>query len=91
MTGEQRRAACSIAVQLQRAARSLARAIQAADAGDEDTLTRLLDAELDVAGVGHRLALLRRGVATARFAEPRRHVERDDAGRFAKVQKDGAP
>lgn len=63
VTGDQRRAAGSIAVQLQRAARALARAIQAADAGDEGELVHLLNAELDVAGVGHRLAQLRRGVA----------------------------
>lgn len=90
MTGEQRAAACSIAVQLQRAARSLARAVQAADAGDADTLTRLLDAELDVAGVGHRLALLRRGVAVGVITTPRPSVTaRDERGRFVTGKSTG--
>lgn len=97
MSGEERRAAGRIAVLLNRSARELARAVQAAEDGDEAALVFILRAELDVMGVAHQLARLRRAVAIATMeggapaeggdgAAPRR----DAAGRFVKVGRNGA-
>lgn len=94
MTADERRAAGAIAAHLARAARSVVRAVQASEDGDDRVLAHLLNAELDVAGVGHRLAELRRevvvGVMVAAPGVAPAHA-RDAAGRFAKVANPGAP
>lgn len=69
----------AVAVQLDRAKRALVRAIQDAEDGDGRELTYILSAELDVAGVGVRLARIRRAVALAVM------------GSAEKVQDSGAP
>lgn len=65
MTGEDRRQAGRLALQLQRAGRELARAVQAAGDGDEAALDHVLRAELDVDDVRRRLLALRRALFAA--------------------------
>jgi hypothetical protein len=90
VTGETRRVAAEIAGRLARAAREVVRAVQAADAGQEGMLVHLLNAELDVEGVGAALRRVRRGVVLEGGCSPR-HTARDLAGRFTKVHDPGAP
>lgn len=94
VTGEDRRLAGRVAIQLQRSAREIVRAVQAADAGDGRALVHILQAELCVEGVRDRLRELRRGVAVTGMIERRvggsSDRPRGPDGRFQKVSKDGA-